>query len=165
MAEKNNFNITNLVNNGGCFDLQFRKDTRHKRLNAPTYYRWKIQFVITCPKEGIKNLKKVKNIIGCGKVHVTKNQARFSVQKINDIVDFVLPFIRKNNLSEKKKKDFQLWQKAVDIIYQNKGKYIIKWKRNDLMHLMEIHKLTSKYKNKPRQAKWIQMAKLMTETL
>ena len=58
---KENFNIVTLVNNDGCFDLQFRKDTRHERTNAPTYYRWKAQFVVTTPKENIKVLEKIKN--------------------------------------------------------------------------------------------------------
>ncbi len=164
MAEKNKFSITDLVNNDGCFDLQFRKDTRHERTNTPTYYRWKIQFVITGPKEKIKILKRVKNIIGCGKIHITKNQARFSVQKIDDITKFIVPFFKKNKLIEKKKKDFELWQKAVDVIYRNKSKYLVKWKKNDLLSLIEIHKSTAKYKNKPRKQKWIEMAQAITKT-
>ena len=57
---KENFNIAELVNQDGCFDLQFRKDTRHERTNAPTYYRWKAQFVVTGPKENAKVLERVK---------------------------------------------------------------------------------------------------------
>ncbi|OGZ63619.1 MAG: hypothetical protein A3A98_02760 [Candidatus Staskawiczbacteria bacterium RIFCSPLOWO2_01_FULL_40_39] len=159
---KNNVNIVTLANNDGCFDLQFRKDTRHERTNSPTYYRWKAQFVITAPKENIKILERIKKNIGCGSVSVTKGQARFSVQKIDDIVMMIIPYFNKNALADNKKKDFDLWQKAVQIIHQNKGKYLSKWKRNDLMQLIQIHTSTAKYKHKPKKAKWLEMAKTLT---
>jgi len=165
MAVKNNIDVSLLASKEGCFDLQFRRDTRHERTNAPTYYRWKIQFVITGPKEKESLFKKVKDIIGCGDVCVTKDQARYSAQKIDDINNIIIPFFRKNKLDGNKKKDFELWQKAVEIIYKNKGKYLIKWKKNDLISLIEIQKSSAKYKNKPKQPKWIEMAQALTKTL
>ncbi|MDO8739978.1 MAG: LAGLIDADG family homing endonuclease [Candidatus Woesearchaeota archaeon] len=165
MSSKTDINIPLLVNKEGCFDLQFRKDTRRERTNSPTYYRWKIQFVITGPKEKQKMFNNVKSVIGCGDVCITKEQARYSVQKIDDINNIVVPFFRKNKLADKKKRDFELWQKAVGIIYKNKGKYLAKWKKNDLLSLIEIQKSAVKYKNKPRQPKWIQMAQELAKTL
>jgi len=162
--EKEKFNIVTLVSNDGCFDLQFRKDTRHERSGSPTYYRWKIQFVITTPKENVKVLEKAKKIIGCGNVSVAGSQARFSVQKIGDITDAVIPYFQKNTLAGKKKKDFDLWQKAVEIIRRNKGVPIAKWKKSDLLYVMEIHNLTAKYKQKPRKQKWIEMARTLAKT-
>ena len=76
---KENFSITNLVNNDGCFDLQFRKDTRRERTNSPTYYRWKAQFVVTSPKDNAKVLEKIKDEFCCGQICISKDQARFSV--------------------------------------------------------------------------------------
>jgi hypothetical protein len=165
MPVKNDFNIVNLVNNDGCFDLQFRKDTRHERTNAPTYYRWKVQFVVTSPKENIKVLEKIKNEIGCGEVCIIKDQARFSVQNIGEINDIIIPFFRKNPLADKKKKDFELWQKAADIICRNKGKYLTTWKKNDLLSLIEIQKSSVKYKNRPKTPKWLQMAQTLAKTI
>ncbi|OGZ69623.1 MAG: hypothetical protein A3F47_02525 [Candidatus Staskawiczbacteria bacterium RIFCSPHIGHO2_12_FULL_38_11] len=162
--QKENSTITSLINNDCCFDLQFRKDTRHKRTGSPTYYRWKLQFVITSPKEKSKLMQKVKSVIGCGEINTIKDQARFSVQRIDDIYDKVVPYFRKNKLTmEKKKKDFELWQRAVEIIYKNKGVYLTKWKKSDLHSLMEIHKSTAKYKQKPRKSKWMEMAKTLTK--
>lgn len=161
---KENFNIATIVNNDGCFDLQFRKDTRHERTNAPTYYRWKAQFVVTSPKENIKILEKIKNEMGCGEVTISKDQARFSVQKIDDISGTVVPFFRKNCLEAKKKKDFELWAKGVEIIQRNKGKYLASWKKNDICSLIEIHKSSAKYKNNPRSPKWLDMAKAFSHT-
>lgn len=161
---KENFNIVNLVNSDGCFDLQFRKDTRHERTNAPTYYRWKTQFIVTLRKDNVKVLEKIKKEFGCGKVSVSKDQARFSVQKISDIAETIVPYFRKNCLAQNKKKDFELWVKAVEVIHSNKGKYLSEWKKNDLNSLIEIHKSSAKYKNRPRQPKWLDMAKALSKT-
>jgi hypothetical protein len=162
---KENFDIVNLANNDGCFDLQFRKDTRYERLNSPTYYRWKVQFVITLPKSDIKILDKIKNKIGCGQVSISKTQARFSVQKIDDVVKFIIPYFRKNCLTQNKKKDFELWVKATEIIYKNKGKYLSAWKKAEINSLIEIQKSSFKYKNKPRQPKWLNMAQTLTRNI
>lgn len=156
--------VTSTVNNDGCFDLQFRKDTRHERTNSPTYYRWKAQFVVTSPKNDVKLLQKIKKALQCGEVYISRDQARFSVQKIDDISDAVVPFFRKNCLDGKKKKDFELWTKAVEIINRNKGKALSAWKKNDINQLIEIHKSSVKYKNRPRQAKWLDMAKTLSKT-
>ena len=160
---KENFNIASLVNSDGCFDLQFRKDTRRERTNSPTYYRWKAQFIVTSPKEDTKLLEKIKKEMGCGKITVSKGQARFSVQKIDDIIGSVAPFFRKNLLADKKKKDFELWAKGTEIIYKNKGKPLARWKKNDLCSLIEIQKSSAKYKNRPRQPKWLDMAKAFSK--
>ncbi len=156
------FNIINLTSSDGCFDLQFRKDTRHERTGSPTYYRWKIQFVITAPKEQITVLKKAKQMIGSGAISLAKNQARFSVQKLDDLADVVVPFFKKHTLTGDKKRCFDIWQKAVGIVANNKGKKINDWKKSDLLQLMEIHKSLAKYKTKPKKQKWLEMAKTLT---
>ncbi len=161
---KEAFSVSKIVNEDGCFDLQFRKDTRHERTNAPTYYRWKVQFVVTSPKENAKVLEKIKKEMGCGEVCIIKDQARFSVQKISDIAEMVVPYFKKNVLADKKKKDFELWAKGVEVIQRNKGKYLTAWKRNDICTLIEIHKSTAKYKNRPREPKWLEMAQTLSKT-
>jgi len=164
MTTKKSFNIVNLTNQDGCFDLQFRKDTRHERTGSPTYYRWKVQFVITLPKNEIKILEKIKKELGCGKINISESQARFSVQKINDIANIVVPYFKKNALADKKKKDFELWAKGVDVIQKNKGKHLAEWKKNDICTLIEVHKSSAKYKIRPRAPKWLEMAKTLSKT-
>ena len=159
------FDIVKLANNDGCFDLQFRKDVRRERTNSPTYYRWKAQFIITSPKDNIKVLEKIGREFECGKVTVSKDQARFSVQKIDDIVEVVIPFFRKNLLEGNKKKDFDLWSKGVNIIHTNKGKPLLSWKKSDLMQLIEIQKAGVKYKSKPRTPKWLEMAQTFIKNI
>lgn len=162
---KEAFSVSAIVNNDGCFDLQFRKDTRHERTNSPTYYRWKAQFVVTSPKENIKILERIKREMGCGEVSISKEQARFSVQKINDVAEIVVPYFKKNSLADKKKHDFSLWAKAVEIIQKNKGKPLVEWKKNELNSLMEIQKSSSKYKLRQKQPKWIDMAKTLSKSI
>ena len=162
---KDIFNINELISHNCCFDLQFRQDIRRERTGSPTYYRWKTQFIITLSKEKTEILKKIKNILGCGSITTAKNQARLSIQKIEDINNCITPFLIKNKLNGTKKKDFELWRKAVNIIYNNKGKPITKWKKNELFSLIQIHKSISIYKTHPRQAKWMEMAKSITKTL
>jgi len=161
---KENFNIVTLTNSDGCFDLQFRKDTRHERTNSPTYYRWKAQFVITGLKANVKILKKIKSKLECGEVTISKDQARFSVQKISDIAEIIVPYFRKNQLSHNKKHDFELWSKGVEVIQKNKGKHLAEWKKNDICTLIEIHKSSAKYKTRPREPKWFEMAKTISKS-
>ncbi len=164
MTATKSFNIVDLVNCDGCFDLQFRKDTRHERTNSPTYYRWKAQFVVTSQKDNAKTLGKIKSELGCGEITICKDQARFSVQKISDIAEVVVPFFRKNSLAQNKKKDFELWAKGVEVIQRNKGKFLSSWKKNDICTLIEIHKSSVKYKNRPREPKWLKMAQTLSKT-
>ncbi len=161
---KQKINLTDLTNNDGCFDLQFRKDTRHERANSPTYYRWKAQFIITCQKDDVKNLNFAKKELGCGEITISKGQARYSVQKIDDIAQAIVPFFKKNRLSAKKKNDFELWAKGIEILQKNKGKPILSWKKNDLCTLLEIHNSSAKYKTRSRQSKWIDMAKSFSKS-
>ncbi len=156
--QQEKFNLIHLVNNSGCFDLQFRKDVRHERTGSPTYYRWKLQFIITAPKENIAALEHAQKELACGAVTVVKEQARLSVQNIDEIHDVVIPHFTKNKLAENKKKDFELWVKAAAIIYKNKGKKMTSWEKTDLVQLLDIHKAGLQYKEKPRKQKWLDMA-------
>jgi hypothetical protein len=158
------FNLVELTNNDGCFDLQFRKDTRHERANSPTYYRWKAQFIITTKKEYFNLLRRAKKEFGCGNITASGAQARFCVQKIEDIFNIIIPYFKKNSLQNNKKRDFELWSKGVNIIFQNKGKHLTEWKKADIYTLIEIHKSSAKYKNKPRQPKWLDVAKNFIKT-
>lgn len=164
-VKNSNFNISTLASENACFDLQFRKDSRKERLNSPTYYRWKAQFIITGPKENVKIMRRIKKELGCGNIHIVKNQARFSVQNISEISNMVIPYFKKNKLQGDKKKDFELWQKATDIIYQNKGIYISKWKKNNLVSLMHIQKSMAKYKGNSKEPKWLEMAKTLSKKI
>ena len=148
-----------------CFDLQFRKDVKHNRPKNPTYYRWKAQFVILLNKEETELLKKIKTGLGCGRIHLSKDKARYSVQNIDNLYNIIIPLFKQYQLPENKKKDFGLWSKALKIIYRNKGKSLLKWKKKDFQRLIELQKLAQRYKEKSRSSKWISIAESLAETL
>jgi hypothetical protein len=58
-----------------------------------------------------------------------------------------------------------LWQKAAGIVQNNKGKSLINWKKNEFLQLIEIQKSAVKYKEKPRQSKWVKNAQDLAKTL
>lgn len=141
-----------------CFNLQFRKDTKTDRPNSPTYYRWKAQFVVTAPADEEKKLEGLLKIFKCGRIHIIKNQARFSIQNISELENTVVPYFT-TNPPQKKLKDFELWAKAIRIISKNKGKFLSDWEKEDINNLVSIQKAIVKFKDKPRTSKWLYLAK------
>ncbi len=152
--------ITKTVNKKGCFDLQFRRDVKHNRANKPVYYSWKVQFIITGKYQDEDLLRKVKKTFNCGRLHfIDKNKIRYSVQKIDHLYSKVVPLLKKCQLLEKKKNDFELWAKAIEILFQNKRKKIKNWQKEDFVKLIEIQKKMQKYKTKKiKSQKWLSVA-------
>lgn len=159
--------ITGFVDGEGCFDLQFRRDIRHERLNKPVYYGWKVQFVIVTRLDDEELLKKIKNTLKCGSIHFARgDQVRYSVQDIENLYNIIVPFFKKYPLSGKKKKDFELWTDAIRILYKNKGKFLNNWNKEDFLRLIEIQKLMQQYKSKrSRGFKWISIAESIAQIL
>lgn len=161
-------NLNNFLNQRTCFDLQFRRDVRHKRTGSPVYYSWKAQFVITGSLNEEDLLRRIQEIIGCGKLHyITARQLRYSVQSIDELHNNIIPlFLGRYSLSGKKKTDFELWAKAIEILYQNKGKLLSQWPKDQFGQLIEIQKAIQKFKAKKVQsAKWLPVAKAVLEHL
>lgn len=170
--------IAGFVDGEGCFDLQFRRDVRHKREGKPVYYSWKVQFAIVSREDEKELFEKIKNTLNCGEIYFARgDQVRYSVQKIDTILNYVVPFFEKYPLCGKKKKDFSLWVEAVNILNKNKKcsvnikkgtRGFVKsiWNKNDFKRLVEIHKEMQLYKSKrPRGFKWISEAESMIEKL
>lgn len=160
-------NIIKLIKENGCFDLQFRRDVRHKRTGTPTYYGWKAQFVIMGPLDKEDLLKEIQNTLNCGRLHyITGTQLRYSVQAIDDLYNIIVPFFRKYQLSGKKKHDFELWAEAIKILYQNKGKRLNQWPKESFQYLIDIQKSIQQYKAKKNQSsKWLPTAEAILEHL
>lgn len=158
-------NIVNLINSSACFDLQFRQDAKKNRPNSPTYYRWKAQFVITRPLPEMNNLEEILKEFRCGKIHTIQNQARYSVQNIDEIKNIIIHYLGKNPLHENKKKDFDLWAEAIEIIFKNKGKNFSAWAKEDFQRLIDIQKKSQKYKEKPKSLKWLSTAENLLNNL
>jgi len=149
----------------GCFDLQFRRDIKHDRPKSPTYYRWKVQFVITLDKNNVELLKQARKALNCGQIYFAKNEARYSVQDIDDLYNVIVPFFEKYRLSGNKRKDFDLWVKALKIIFRYKRKDLATWKKKDFERLIKIQKSIQKYKEKAKSSKWLSVAESIAKTL
>lgn len=171
-------NIADSVSKEGCFDLQFRRDVRHKRTGKPTYYCWKAQFALLGGYDKEKTFRYIKDVLNCGKIHfVGEKQVRYSVQSIDELYNSVIPFFQKYPLYGNKKNDFDLWAEAVRIIFQNKrkNKYAkkgvrgfssAKWNKKDFLYLIDIEKAMQGYKvRRPQLLKWLPMAEEIAKTL
>lgn len=171
-------NIAEFVSDEGCFDLQFRRDVRHKRTGKPIYYCWKAQFALLGGYDREKTFRQIKDTLKCGKIHfIGEKQVRYSVQSIGELHNLVVPFFQKYSLSGNKKNDFDLWSEAVGIIFQNKrkNKYAekgvrgfarTKWSKKDFLHLIDIEKAMQKYKiRRPRSLKWLPVAEEIAKIL
>lgn len=169
--------IAGFVDGEGCFDLQFRRDVRRDRLNSPVYYGWRYQFVIVTRADDVDLLIKIKEVLGCGSINFSRlDQARYSVQDINNIQNIIIPFFKKYPLSGKKRKDFELWAEAIEIISRNKkagvcekgvrGFTRLSWRKPDFERLIKIQGLMRQYKSKrPQGYKWLSAAESIAKTL
>ncbi|MCX6722810.1 MAG: LAGLIDADG family homing endonuclease, partial [Candidatus Staskawiczbacteria bacterium] len=167
--------ISGYVDGEGCFSLSFRKDVRHERKNAPVYYSWKAQFMITARKDEIDLFERIKYSFGCGKIYNQKknginSEIHYCVSNLEDLNDIISPFLKKHNLQAKKKYDFELWAEAINIMHKNRKKRVnaqkgIKgfsknnWEDADFKRLLKIHSDMQKYKSeRPNGLKHINVA-------
>ncbi|MBI2263542.1 LAGLIDADG family homing endonuclease [Candidatus Berkelbacteria bacterium] len=123
--------VAGLVDGEGCFYLMYRHETKRNRTNKTTYYRWIPYFCINVREDDKDLIQKVSNTLSCGKIYLLKKRKKqnnwgdtvwFGVQNIDDVYNKIIPFFKKFPLRGKKKFDFELWEKAVKIIYDHKHK-------------------------------------------
>lgn len=119
--------VAGFIDGEGCFFLTYRKETKYTRPGNPTYFRWSASFAMTLREDDVEILKQIRNTLECGNVYFLNakdgrvgRQAYFGVQNIDDAHNKVLPFFRKFQLRAKKRYDFELWGKALELIYRKK---------------------------------------------
>lgn len=151
--------IAGLVDGEGCFSLTYRKDVKKFKSSEKVYYEWKVCFAILLRIDDAGLLENVRNTLGIGALYLGKHEAQLRVNDLNDLYNVIVPFFKKNKLFGKKKQDFKLWAKAVEILYNHKhkgGEKIVKgvrgfkekiWNKNELDKLNELRQLMKKYKN------------------
>lgn len=159
--------IAGFVDGEGCFALKFRRDIRHERKNKPVYFYWDVEFAIELRSDDKELLEKIQATLGCGKISVSRRgTARYSVERIDDLITTIVPFFSKYKLRGKKQPDFELWKEAVTIFHRNqrrapnieKGSRGFKktlWNPQDLKKLSEIQEAMKKYKSKRDEWKWL----------
>ena len=158
--------ISGLVDGEGCFALNFRRDKKYGRRGKHEYFYWTIKFIIVLRNDDEDLLQKVRKTLDCGYVRVYEDQARYSVDGIEDLKGKVVPFFSRYRLYGKKHRDFLLWAKALDILYLNRQQTIQKGKQGfakmqlkptDIQSLLEIRKEMEAYKSKGPAWKWLSM--------
>ncbi|MEW6033228.1 MAG: LAGLIDADG family homing endonuclease [Chloroflexota bacterium] len=156
--------ISGFVDGEGCFSLNFRKDVRHEIKGNPQYFMWKASFAIVLRTDDIEVLKAIRNTLGCGKVDVTSDQARFHVEDLGKLTNTIIPFFDKYPLRAKKKSDFLLWKEAVEILYLHRQMGIgrkkgsVKWAPEDLRRLLQIYEQMRTFKSRRSRSKHVSVA-------
>ena len=116
--------IAGLVDGEGCFYLTFRSETRRERANCPTYFRWIAYFAMNLRKDDIEILNQVKETLECGNVYVINKRgeemAYYGIQHLDHLFTKIVPFFAQFPLRAKKKYDFELWKKALVILFHKK---------------------------------------------
>ena len=162
--------IAGFVDGEGCFALNLRRDVRHERKGNPVYYSWKAAFIIVLHKGDCELLEKIKRVLGCGSIHTSAGrgtQCRYQVTNINELEYGIIPFFQKHKLHGKKRNDFTIWSKAVNILakYKNRrgkvniekgtrGFNKIEWTKEDMHKLIESRDQMNKYKTKGTGQRW-----------
>src|SRR3989344_4359281 len=119
--------VAGFIDGEGCFFLTYRKETKRTRPGNPTYFRWSAGFAMTLREDDVEILKQIRNTLECGNVYFLNSkdkrvgkQAYLGIQNIDDAHNKILPFFKKFPLRAKKRYDFELWTKSLEIIYRKK---------------------------------------------
>jgi hypothetical protein len=104
--------VTGLIDAEGCFTVRVRR-------NLKTRLGWSVEtlFVIGFDKKDLNLLILLKDYFkGVGNISTSKDSVRYTVGSINDLVNVIIPHFKNYPLITKKKVDFFLLTKIVDII-------------------------------------------------
>lgn len=144
--------IAGFVDGEGCFSLRLHKDTKRNRPGSPTYLFWKSEFCIVLRKDDKQILDDIQETLDCGKVTYTGRFARFSVQDKNDLYNKIIPFFKRFTLRAKKKRDFEIWSRAIYLIfnYSYSGRGIAREDKKNNPHFRELEGICNEL-NQARQ--------------
>lgn len=113
--------IVGFVDGEGCFSVSIFK-------NRTTRSGWQVlpEFVVTQGEKSLSVLEEMKNFFGCGRVFVNRrydnhneNIYRYCVRAIKDLRETIIPFFETNPLRTAKKKDFEIFKAAIQLMYEN----------------------------------------------
>lgn len=113
--------IVGFVDGEGCFSVSIFK-------NRTTRSGWQVlpEFVVTQGEKSLSALEEIKTFFGCGRVFVNRrydnhneNLYRYCVRAIKDLREKIIPFFDMNQLRTAKRKDFEMFKTAVELMSQN----------------------------------------------
>ena len=110
--------IVGFVDGEGCFSVSIFKNRTSK-----CGYQVMPEFVVTQGQKSLDSLKIIKDFFGCGAIYVNRrydnhkeNIYRYCVRNFKDLNEKIIPFFRTNELLTYKKKDFEIFCKAIEMI-------------------------------------------------
>ena len=110
--------IVGFVDGEGCFSVSIFK-------NRTTKTGWQVlpEFVVTQGEKSIAALEEIKDFFGCGRIFInnrydnhTENLYRYCVRAFMDLKEKIIPFFEKNPLRTAKRKDFEKFKEAVQLM-------------------------------------------------
>ena len=110
--------IVGFVDGEGCFAISIFK-------NKTTSSGWQVlpEFVVTQGEKSLSALEEIKNFFKCGRIYVNKrydnhneNIYRYCVRAFADLNNKIIPFFEINPLRTAKKKDFEKFKAAIQLI-------------------------------------------------
>lgn len=113
--------IVGFVDGEGCFSVSVFK-------NRTTKSGWQVlpEFVVTQGEKSCTVLEEMKNFFQCGRVFVNRrydnhreNLYRYCVRAIKDLREIIIPFFEANSLRTAKKKDFEKFKAAIQLMSEN----------------------------------------------
>jgi hypothetical protein len=107
--------ISGLVDGEGYFSLSIKTDSRSKRGGIVVH----CEFGIGLRMDDYKILEWIKKKLNCGTVRYQRkyHEARYYVRKRNELKNNIIPFFNKYKLRAKKKKEFKIWCKGINLAY------------------------------------------------
>ncbi|MFH0750043.1 MAG: LAGLIDADG family homing endonuclease [Candidatus Gottesmanbacteria bacterium] len=117
--------VTGFTDGEGCFALYVRKDTQKRTGYSSVYYRWQVDFCYNLRGDDMSILQEIRDYFACGVCSLShaKNekhnygQAQFHCVVAGDLIEKVIPHFERYPLQSKKKSDFNLWKRAVEIVH------------------------------------------------
>jgi len=105
--------LTGFIDGEGCFRISLTKVNRT--------IGWKVQlfFQISLHEKDRVLLENIKDYLGVGKIHNSgKNLIQYRIQAFDELI-ILIKHMRKYPLITQKKADFELWNKAHELILEN----------------------------------------------
>ena len=111
--------LSGFTDGEGCFYLGCYRSSRRYANKSP-----RVQFSISLRLDDIESLRSIQSYLGCGTVYTHERQtlrgnekpvAKFMVVDISDLTKLVVPHFDAFPLRSKKKRDFAIWKRGVEI--------------------------------------------------
>jgi|SRR3989344_2093817 len=110
--------IVGFVDGEGCFSVSIFK-------NPTTKSGWQVlpEFVVTQGEKSLIALEEIQKYFECGRIFINKRYDnhhehlyRYCVRRLRDIQEKIIPFFKENPLRTAKKKDFEKFVNAIQLI-------------------------------------------------